>query len=286
MKLNLPKNEFRISIISSCNMKCTYCHNEGNREYNILTKEDIRKIIDNAYDIGMTNVRLTGGEPLIHPEIYDICNMLSKEYGLKVGINTNCVEIEKLLNLIDEGFIDRVIVGLDFYDAKISKQSPIGKSSKEILNSILKIKEKGCNVTISTVYNNDYNNIYNLVNWCINNQIRIKIIEEIKNEIHDSSDIDYIRMRDKIMKDFDFNIKIDELEEYNCYKNDFKNVSFFPSLCRLRRCDLCKKIHLRITSKGDIKQCIHYNDDDRSVINGNIRDNILNEIKREVNYHK
>jgi len=177
-------------------------------------------------------------------------------------------------------------VGLDFYDAKISKQSPVGKSSKEILNSILKIKEKGCNVTISTVYNNDYNNIYNLVNWCINNQIRIKIIEEIKNEIHDSSDIDYIRMRDKIMKDFDFNIKIDELEEYNCYKNDFKNVSFFPSLCRLRRCDLCKKIHLRITSKGDIKQCIHYNDDDRSVINGNIRDNILNEIKREVNYHK
>lgn len=285
MQRHLPKNEFRISIISSCNMRCVYCHNEGNKKLSMLSIDDIKKIIDSAYDLGMKSVRLTGGEPLIHPQILEICKMLSEEYGLKVGINTNCIEIEKILNLIENGWIDRVIVGLDFYDKSVSKQSPIGKSSKEILENILKIKNKGCDVSISNVYNGDYNNIYNLVNWCQQNNIRIKIIELIKNEIYESSDSDYIKMRDSIIKDFNFEVKIDELEEYNCYKNNKKIISFFPSLCRLRRCDLCKRIHLRITSEGNIKQCIHYDDSDRSVLGEDSRENILNELDSEVNYH-
>lgn len=284
-KRQLPKNEFRISIISSCNMRCVYCHNEGNKSVKMLSIKDIKKIMDNAYDLGMTSVRITGGEPLIHPEIFDICKMLSEKYKLKVGINTNCVEFEKLLYMVSEGWIDRVIVGLDYYDGPVSKQSPIGKSSKEILNNILTLKEANCDVSISTVYNNDYNNIYNLVNWCQTNLIRLKIIEIIKNEIHESSDKNYIKMRDNIIKDFKFDVKIDELEEYNCYKGDKKIVSFFPSLCRLRRCDLCKKIHLRITSNGYIKQCIHYSDGDKYILGNDCRENIINEIESDVNYH-
>ena len=286
MKRQLPKDEFRISIISACNMKCTYCHNEGNKKISILSKDDIRKIIENSHDLGMKNVRLTGGEPLIHPEIFEICKMLSEEYGLKVGINTNCIEVEKLLTMIDNGWINRVIVGLDFFDNEVSKQSPIGRSSKEILNNILQIKKRGCNVSISNVYNGDYNNIYNLVNWCQQNNIRIKIIELIENEIHESSDREYLKMRDSIIKDFTFEVRIDELEEFNCYKNDYRIVSFFPSLCRLRRCDLCKKIHLRITSEGFIKQCIHYCDDDKYLLGEDSRKNILKELDSEVNYHR
>ena len=105
-------------------------------------------------------------------------------------------------------------------------------------------------------------------------------------EIHEDSDIDYLTMRDRILQDFNLEVKIDELEEYNGYIDGFRVVSFFPSLCRIRRCDLCKRIHLRITSEGKIKQCLHYSDNDKSVIDGNIRENILNELRREVDYHR
>lgn len=281
----LPKDEYRISITSRCNMKCEYCHNEGNKKINELNIENIRTIMDNSYGFNMKNVRLTGGEPLIHPQIIEICKMLSSEYNLKVGINTNCIEINKLLYMIKNGWIDRVVVGLDYFDESISKKSPVGKSSKEILDNILKIKTLGCDVSISTVYDNNYENIHKLVKWCIKNEIRIKIIEVIKNEIYDTSDINYLNMRDKIINDFNFEIKIDELEEYNCYVNGKRIITFFPSLCRLRRCDLCKKIHLRITSEGKIKQCIQYNEDDADVIGEESRKNIIKELKREVNYH-
>lgn len=285
-KLALPRNEFRISIISICNMKCIYCHNEGNLKSSILSVDDLKKIIDNSYDLNLESIRLTGGEPLIHPQIFDICKMLSEEYHLKVGINTNCIEIEKIVKLIKNKWINRVIVGLDYYDGMVSKQSPIGRSSKDILNNILKIKDLGCDVSISCVYNNDYENIYNLVNWCVENSIRIKIIELIENKIYDTSDINYIKMRDSIINDFCFDVKIDEYEEFNCYKNGVRLVSFFPSLCRIRRCDLCKNIHLRITSQGKIKQCIHYDNDDKDLLNDNCRKNIIDELYSEVNYHR
>lgn len=267
-------------------MKCTYCHNEGNSSFSLLTKEQIRSILDNSYGLNINSIRLTGGEPLIHPEIIEICKMISEEYGLKVGINTNCIEIFKLLFMIKKGWISRVVVGLDYFDGEISKQSEIGVSSKRIMDNILKIKALNCDVSISTVYDGDYENIYKLVDWCVKTKIRIKIIERVQNEICDSSDHNYLKMRDKILHDFNFNVVTDEFEEVNGYVDGFKNVSFFPSLCRLRRCDLCKKIHFRITSDGMIKPCLHYLDDAKDILGPCGRDNILREIKREVSYHR
>ena len=71
--LQLPKNEYRISITSGCNMKCVYCHNEGNHVINQLSKDDVENLIKSSYDLGLEQVRITGGEPLIHKEIFDIC---------------------------------------------------------------------------------------------------------------------------------------------------------------------------------------------------------------------
>lgn len=58
-KLEIPRNEYRMSIISSCNMKCVYCHNEGNNCVSILKIEDIEKIIKESKEFGLKGIRLT-----------------------------------------------------------------------------------------------------------------------------------------------------------------------------------------------------------------------------------
>ena len=208
--LQLPKNEYRISITSGCNMKCVYCHNEGNKVINQLSKNDIESLIQNSYDLGLEQVRLTGGEPLIHKEIFDICQMLAEKYHLKVGINTNIIEIDKLMYMIEKGWIYRVVVGLDYYDAPVSKQSPVGISSKQALENTLRVKNSGVNVTISTVFNGDYDNLYKLVKWAYDNKIRIKILEEVKNEVAESTGKEYLEMKEKILSDFNLEPKYDE----------------------------------------------------------------------------
>ena len=57
--LEIPRNQYRMSIISSCNMKCTYCHNEGNSAISMLKIEDIEKIIKDSLDYGLEAIRLT-----------------------------------------------------------------------------------------------------------------------------------------------------------------------------------------------------------------------------------
>ena len=75
--LNIPAGDLRISITNACNMKCIYCHNEGqqNERVNFLTVDEIKFIVINAQKYGLMKVRLTGGDPLIHPQIHEICRM-------------------------------------------------------------------------------------------------------------------------------------------------------------------------------------------------------------------
>ena len=282
--LQLPKNEFRISITSGCNMKCVYCHNEGNHVINQLTKDDIEDLIKNAYDLGLEQVRITGGEPLIHKEIYDICQMLAEKYHLKVGINTNIIEIEKLMYMIEKGWIYRVVVGIDYFDREISKQSPVGISSKQALANVLRVKNSGVNVTISTVFDGDYENLYNLVNWCRENQIRIKILEEVDSDVAIAPKAEYLIMKDRIYRDFGLTPKFDEKfkEWHGIDDTGFTAVTVFHSHCRIRECDVCKKMHLRVTSCGGLKQCIQSNEADIDYRNGNIRDNIIKALEQPI----
>lgn len=57
--LEIPRNQYRMSIISSCNMKCVYCHNEGNNEISMLKLEHIEKIIKDSKEYGLKAIRLT-----------------------------------------------------------------------------------------------------------------------------------------------------------------------------------------------------------------------------------
>lgn len=287
--MNFPRNELRMSITSGCNMKCVYCHNEGNCKQSILSIDDIEKIVKCAKKIGLEEVRLTGGDPLTHPNIYEICELLHNKYGLKISINTNCVAFDKLLPLVKNGWISRIVVGLDYIDAPVSKNSPVGVSSKVILERILELKKNNCDVSIATVFNNDYDNKEKIVKWCIDNNVRVKIIEIEKNEISKYSDLEYLKMQKRIMQSFNFDyIEKDDLEEYNCYINNKRLVSFFPSFCRLRRCDLCRKVQLRITSAGVLKRCLYYEDGDQCLANSTeneISKRMVKVLNGKINYH-
>ncbi|MBR3134417.1 MAG: radical SAM protein [Clostridia bacterium] len=251
------KENLRISITSLCNMQCRYCHNEGNIEESILTKNQIKKIIDSLDGHEIASVRLTGGEPLISPEIEDICELLAIQYGINVEINTNGIEIDKLLKLINRGWVKGVVIGIDLFDADISKSSPIGQSSKTIKENILRIKQTDCNVYIDMVYNGDNNNAEKMIRWAINNDIEIRILEMVSRHIDKLYVKKFNELQSIISNKIELNWYIDrELHELKGTMNGKTLVIFYNSLCRLQLCNLCKKIQIRITSNGTFRPCI------------------------------
>lgn len=281
----IPRNCYRMSIISSCNMKCNYCHNEGNTKVDMLTKDDIEKIVKDSEGFGLKEIRLTGGEPLIHPQIFDICKMLSEKYKLKISLNTNCIEIDKILYMIDKGWIDRVVVGLDYFDKPVSKDSKIGLSSAQILKNIISIRDKGCNVSISSVYTGDIENKIKMIEWAIKNNIRIKVLEIVKDEKEDSTSKAFLNLESNIKKQFNLKYESDQYNEVNGFLDNKRVITFFHSHCRIRECDICKEIHLRITASGKMKQCMYHDEDDIDTKSDDFRENLYNYINTPAKYY-
>ena len=252
--------ELRISITSRCNMDCVYCHNEGNLKCGCdMSNEILYKICEESKKNGITKIRLTGGDPLVVSDIEEKCKYISQILGQEVSLNTNAVENDILLELVKKKYVKSVVVGLDYYDGIISKMSTRGKSSKEILETILKIKNYGCNVSVDLVYDGDINNVMQLAQWAYNNEIRLKIIEKVdKSSVGNNKE--YKDMMQVVMRNIELKYYVDDREEVNGFKKGMCIISFFESLCRNKRCDICSAIQMRVTPEGIIRRCI-WNDD-------------------------
>ena len=76
----------RISITDHCNLKCYYCTPFSGRSHlersEILSYEEILKFVQAAASIGITKIRITGGEPLVRKGVVEFCRMLSAIDGL------------------------------------------------------------------------------------------------------------------------------------------------------------------------------------------------------------
>ena len=111
-------NYLRISITDRCNLKCIYCvprdliprlsHDE------ILTYEEILKVVRVGVKLGISKIRVTGGEPLVRKGVYEFLAELSRISGLTdLSLTTNAVALKDNLQRIKSAGIKRINVSLD-----------------------------------------------------------------------------------------------------------------------------------------------------------------------------
>ena len=112
----------RISVIDSCNLNCYYCNPWDNNEHchavNILSVKKVLCIVRAATRLGITHFRLTGGEPLLHPQLDEMVLQIKKIPGVSsVSLTTNAVLLAKQAKHLKEAGIDSINVSLDTIDA-------------------------------------------------------------------------------------------------------------------------------------------------------------------------
>jgi len=274
--LNVPGGDLRVSITAECNMRCAYCHNEGQGDFkrNFMSLETLKSIVKFSLRYGIHKVRLTGGEPLIHPRVIDMVRMLKSELKIQnVGVNTNGIRLTPKTNrgLIDAG-LNVVVVGLDYFGAEVSKDSPSGKSSTNILSKILVARDMGLDTQIATVYSNsDPLNIIRLAGWCKENNILLKVLEVSDAEIAPTTSEEFLQIIDVLRKTFNLTIgkTISLNETYGVHDNGNK-ILFFHSHCRVRECHECSQMHMRVTTNGKAKPCILRTDTEYSLVSGDV----------------
>lgn len=142
----IPVN-IQIELTRQCNIKCKFCYNPN--EAIFIKTEAVKKLLYEAAEIGSFYLALTGGEPLLHPEFFDIAKF-AKGLGYLLIIQTNGVIInEKLAYKISElapAYIDISLHGAtaESHDALTQVEGSFTRT----ISAIKYLKKGGCQIRI------------------------------------------------------------------------------------------------------------------------------------------
>ena len=120
----------RLSITDRCNLRCSYCMPEGGvpklDHAEILRYEEIVRLAGIAISMGISKVRITGGEPLVRKDVLGLCERISRVPGLRsLSLTTNGVLLgDFAVGLLRAG-IRRINVSLDSFSQRNLLQSRV-----------------------------------------------------------------------------------------------------------------------------------------------------------------
>ncbi|MCL6449778.1 MAG: GTP 3',8-cyclase MoaA [Acetobacteraceae bacterium] len=112
----------RLSVTDRCNLRCIYCLPPGGVALrppsDILTYEEILRVVECALELGVTRVRVTGGEPLVRQGLLDFLSLLSRLPGLAdLSLTTNGTLLPGLAGDLRQAGVARLNLSLDSLDA-------------------------------------------------------------------------------------------------------------------------------------------------------------------------
>jgi cyclic pyranopterin phosphate synthase len=152
--MNILKDNFgrrfpyiRLSISDVCNFKCGYCLPDGyridksdNRKF--ISKEEISRLAKALSELGVSKIRLTGGEPTIRKDFIDIIKDIKKNSGIKkTVITTNGYKLNKIAKDIKNSGLDGINISIDSLNSNTFKQITGHDRLYEILDGIKELQK-------------------------------------------------------------------------------------------------------------------------------------------------
>ena len=186
----MRKPHLRLAIVNECNMACIYCREggEGIKCKDVMSKEEIFKILNIASEMGFSYLKITGGEPLIREEryhdLFDIISYASKrKLFLGIGMVTNGLLLGKYIENIMSCGLNSLTVSLDAANAKLFESITGNARFDEIVRNIKTLKEKGMKININTVVSSiNINDIPNLIKLVNEIGVDLKLIDYVEFE--------------------------------------------------------------------------------------------------------
>jgi len=123
----------RISITDRCNLRCAYCLPARGVQWqarsDLLSIAEFVRVAEAATALGIRRIRLTGGEPLVRPDVVDLVGALARLPNIEeISLTTNGMLLERLAGPLAEAGLRRVNVSLDTLDAdKFRRLTRFGK---------------------------------------------------------------------------------------------------------------------------------------------------------------
>lgn len=262
----------RVSVTDRCDLRCQYCMKEKTTflpKKDLLTLEEIERLCDNFIDLGVSKIRLTGGEPLVRKNIIQLINILGskiRKTKLKeLTITTNGTLLSEYARKLSESGVKRINVSLDTLNKdKYNKITRYGDINK-VLTGIKIAQKFNIKIKINTVAIKNFNEdeFESIINWCSDNNMDVSFIEVMPmNETESPRHLQFLALSDvfdKLNNIYNFIKTEKNTGGPSRYYNSLKlknNIGFISPLTN-NFCANCNRV--RITSTGRLYMCLGQN---------------------------
>lgn len=263
-------DRLRISVTNGCNFSCQYCTNEGqpHDNYDFLDLGFIKRLSEfvKINGIYIKKINITGGEPLLHPNLIEIIAIL-RGCADAITLNTNgeLLDHPKIIALKNAG-INCIKFGIDSFFQKTTK--PFYKKTTcnpdRIIENLFFAKSVMPRSSVNIVLTDfNYHEFKDTLNFCVSNKIDlVEFLELIKFDFRKRGEtLCYGTPFSEIFTDYkaffkkiSYNIK---LGKYLCETHNGLIMQFADDFCKSR---VCRNLWTRIDAKGSLLPCIKAGD--------------------------
>lgn len=264
-------NYLRISVTDRCNLRCCYCMPEGVQDVgmkNILTFEEIWEIVRTGVSLGITHIRITGGEPLVRKDCVDLIRGIREISGVEtITMTTNGVLLGNYGKQLKEAGVDGVNISLDTLNPEEFYKITGKRELQEVLAGIRAAKTAGLPVKLNAVNRKELDPIP-LVRYAQEENLPIRFIEMMpvgygKKYVGRSNE-ELRETLEAVCGNAECMTNREELSRMGSgpavyYQfSDLKVPVGFISAIHGKFCDTCNRV--RLTAEGYLKLCLCYDE--------------------------
>jgi GTP 3',8-cyclase len=268
----------RVSITDRCNERCTYCMPQELQEWlpreEILTFEETLRLIRIAAELGVSKVRITGGEPLTRRDVLDFIRQIPGIPGIRsIGLSTNGTLLargipsgETMAGALRGGGVQSVNISLDTLDPATYSQITGRDFHEQVLRGIdAAIAADFEQIKLNTVLMRDRNEdqLIPLIEFAASRGLILRFIEMMPvstTEVLDDKNFMPIREAKRIIESR-YGVLIPEAEfrtngpaTYYQIPGRPQRIGFIGAMTNLHFCENCNK--LRLTCDGKLRPCL------------------------------
>ena len=259
----------RLSVTELCNLRCRYCMPEEGvckkRHEDMLTQEEMLQAVRVCAALGIRKVRITGGEPLVKPNIVSLCREIAAVRGIgELCLTTNGTLLAPVAEQLKQAGVDRLNISLDTLDEEKYRMITRGGKFSEAKRGIEAAMDAGFRkIKINTVLIGGFNidEIVSLANLTRQYPVDVRFIELMPMVDNRDFGPDAYIPNTVVLE------KLSELEPVSADGGVAKLYRLPGALGEIglispvsaHFCAACNRI--RITADGKVKPCLHSSDE-------------------------
>lgn len=264
-------NYLRISVTDRCNLRCCYCMPEGVQDVgmkNILTFEEIWEIVRTGVSLGITHIRITGGEPLVRKGCVNLIRGIREIPGVEtITMTTNGVLLGNYGKQLKKVGVDGVNISLDTLDPEEFYKITGKRELQEVLAGIRAVKTAGLPVKLNAVNRKELDPIP-LVRYAQEENLPLRFIEMMpvgygKKYVGRSNEelretLEAVCGKAECMTNREELSRMGSGPAVYYQFSDLKVPVGFISAIHGKFCDTCNRV--RLTAEGYLKLCLCYDE--------------------------